>query len=93
MVRFFTRNKRKTSKINPINSSSLEEQKSTSDPHSFTIIPIRHCQSCANVANPIGAFGGHTNKFWRQPLCTNKGVKQAIATGITLPKILQELQH
>ena len=92
MVRFFTRNKRKTSKINPINSSSLEEQKSTSDPHSFTIIPIRHCQSCANVANPIGAFGGHTNKFWRQPLCTNKGVKQAIATGIILPKILQELQ-
>lgn len=87
MVRFFRR--RKTSKINPINSSSLAEQKYNSP---FTVVLIRHCQSCANVANPLGAFRGHTNKFWRQPLCTNKGVKQAIATGIVLPKILQELQ-
>jgi len=86
MVKFFRRNKSKISKINPIN---LAEQKL---PSPFTVVLIRHCQSCANVANPIGAFGGHTNKFWRQPLCTNKGVKQAIATGIVLPKILQELQ-
>ena len=88
MVRFFKSRKKykKTSKVDPI---SLANKYSTSP---FTVVLIRHCQSCANVANPLGPFGGHTNKFWRQPLCTTKGVQQAIATGIVLPKILKELQ-
>ena len=65
------------------------ESKSLADYNSdFTVILIRHCQSCANVANPIL---GHTKKFWRQPLCTSEGVHQAIRTGIILPKILRDL--
>lgn len=89
MNRFFKRTKKnKKSKIKTSYSNSLAEQIHTSP---FTIVLVRHCQSCANVANPIGPFGGHINKFWRQPLCTNKGVQQAIAAGIILPKILKEL--
>ena len=77
--------KKKTSKVLPI---SLANDYS---PSPFNIVLIRHCESCANVANPLGPFGGHIRKFWRQPLCTIKGVKQAIATGIILPNILKEL--
>jgi len=77
---------KKTSKIHPI---SLANDYS---PSPFNIILVRHCESCANVANPISPFGGHIKKFWRQPLCTTKGVKQSIATGIILPQILKELQ-
>ena len=81
--------KKKSNNYKKLYNNPAFESKSLADYNSeFTVVLIRHCQSCANVANPVFK---HTKKFWRQPLCTTKGVHQGIRTGIILPKILQDL--
>ncbi len=87
MLRRTRKNRKKTNY--EFLSNPAFQSKSLADYNSdFTVVLIRHCQSCANVANPVLA---HTKKFWRQPLCTREGVRQAIRTGIILPKILRDL--
>ena len=58
-------------------------QETTED--EFNVTFVRHCYSCANDAKKVRDF---KKKFWRQPLCTDIGVVQAIAAGWALKKIL-----
>ena len=53
----------------------------------FTVVFIRHCESCANIVGPTN----FKQKFARSPLCTPLGIKQSFRAGSILPLVLQYL--
>ena len=61
----------------------------------FTVILIRHCQSCSNVVSPIIKNIPFHSKWSqgvaRTPLCTSLGIKQSFRAGFILPLVLQHL--
>jgi len=61
----------------------------------FTVVIVRHCESCANVVPTIKKLIPGTKDFmqgnFRQPLCTSEGVKQSLRAGFILPIVLDYL--
>ena len=63
----------------------------------FTVIFCRHCESCANIISNKAAIASSLSfkktkfiqKYWKQSLCTNNGIKQCVDGGMHLKHILE----
>ena len=63
----------------------------------FTVIFCRHCESCSNIISNKKAIASSLsfkktkfiNKYWRQSLCTNKGIEQCVDGALFLKHILE----
>tara|TARA_B100001250_G_C19752562_1_gene768503 strand:- start:202 stop:1425 length:1224 start_codon:yes stop_codon:yes gene_type:complete len=61
----------------------------------FTVVLIRHCESCSNVIPKRIKINPFHSKWRtgvaRAPLCTSLGIKQTFRAGFILPLVLQHL--
>ena len=71
-------NLKRNRRINNVNNNGQKK---------ITVIWIRHCESCANKA----FFLNLSKKVFREPLCTKKGVHQAVNCGYYLYEYLKKL--
>jgi hypothetical protein len=91
-IKYFLKNadKKQKEKFNLLYKRVTKYKKQYGGNETITILWVRHCQSCANVAPD-----DLTNKqrFYRQPLCTAEGRRQCISFGERLRKWLLKSKY